>query len=368
MHSSPLHFKQKQNRHKSSYSAYKLIMNSLTTLIIGFTLCATLITYSGTRLSKYGDIIAELTGIGKAWMGLIIMAGVTSLPELFTGFSAIILIDSPDIAVGSIMGSLSFNLLILALLDYFVPGKSLSSVVTKSHVLAGFFGIILIIIAIIGIIYGDLMPDIGWFSTFPVILILIYLITIRIIYKNDQKLKTILNLNEKIDYREKYNGINLRTAFRRYLFNASLVIIGALLLPYFADNLATETGMSESFVGTLLVAATTSLPELVVSIAAVKIGSMDMAVGNLLGSNIFNMLVLAIDDLIYIKGSLLLHSDPNHVLSALVTLLMTAVVGISILLESPKKRFVLGIDAIILIGLYLVLVLSLYHLGQTKEN
>lgn len=338
-------------------------MNSLAALVIGFILCAALITYSGTRLSKYGDIIAELTGMGKAWMGLIMMAAVTSLPELFTGFSAIVLIDSPDIAVGGIMGSLSFNLLILAVLDYFVPGKPLSSVVTKSHVLAGFFGMILIIFSIIGILYGDLMPDIGWFSTFPVILILIYLLTIRVIYDNDRKFATEINQSKEIELSKEYKGVNLKVAIKKYLLYATLVVIGSLLLPYFADNLAKVTGMSESFIGTLLVAATTSLPELVVSIAAVKIGSMDMAVGNLLGSNIFNMLVLAIDDLIYTKGKLLLQSDPNHVLSGLVTLLMTAVVGVSILVESPKKRFFLGIDAIIIIALYLALIYSLYQLG-----
>jgi cation:H+ antiporter len=338
-------------------------MNSLATLVIGFILCAALITYSGTRLSKYGDIIAELTGMGKAWMGLIMMAAVTSLPELFTGFSAIVLIDSPNIAVGSIMGSLSFNLLILAVLDYFVPGKPLSSVVTKSHVLAGFFGMILIIISIIGILYGDLMPDIGWFSTFPVLLILIYIITIRVIYKNEQKLATTTNQASTLDFNKKHKEITLRVAIRRYVLYAILVVIGSLLLPYFADNLAKVTGMSESFIGTLLVAATTSLPELVISIAAVRLGSIDMAVGNLLGSNIFNMLVLALNDLLYTKGELLLMSDPNHVLSGLVTLLMTAVVGISILIGPTKKRFILGIDALILIILYLSLILALYHLG-----
>lgn len=338
-------------------------MDSTIHIIAGFISCSALITYSGTRLSKYGDIIAELTGMGKAWMGLILMAAVTSLPELFSGFSAIVLIDSPDIAVGSIMGSLSFNLVILAVLDYFVPGRPLSSVVTKSHVLAGFFGMILIVLSVIGILYGDLMPDIGWFSTFPVLLIILYLITIRMIYENEHKNSRDTIQVISTDDGVRYKDINLRIAIKRYVFYALLVIAGAISLPYFADNLASKTGMSDSFVGTLLVAATTSLPELVVSIAAVRIGSMDMAVGNLLGSNIFNMLILAFDDLLYTKDRLLLVSDPNHVLSGLVTLLMTSVVGISILIGSTKKRFVLGIDAIILIILYVSLIISLYYLG-----
>jgi cation:H+ antiporter len=207
------------------------------------------------------------------------------------------------------------------------------------------------------------MPDIGWFSTFPVLLILIYLITIRVIYENEQKLATTTNQASTLDFNKKHKEITLRVAIRRYVLYAILVVIGSLLLPYFADKLAKVTGMSESFIGTLLVASTTSLPELVISIAAVRLGSIDMAVGNLLGSNIFNMLVLALNDLLYTKGELLLMSDPNHVLSGLVTLLMTALVGISILIGPTKKRFILGIDALILIILYLSLILALYHLG-----
>lgn len=337
-------------------------LNSLSFLIVGFILSSALITFSGTKLSKYGEIIAELTGMSKAWLGLILMAAVTSLPELFTGISAIVLIDSPDIAVGGIMGSLTFNLLILALLDYFVPQKPLSSVVTKNHALAGFFSMVLIIISLIGIMYGKLIPNLGWFSTFPVLLILLYVISMRIIYINEQKFSIESLSTKKSTLEEKYKGVSLTEAIKYYLFYAILVIIGALIMPYFADNLAIKTGLSKSFIGTLLVAATTSLPELVVSIAAVRIGSMDMAVGNLLGSNIFNMLILALDDLFYTKGDLLLVTDSNHILSALIALLMTAVVGISVLFGSSNKRFALGIDAFLLIIMYLFLILSLYHL------
>jgi cation:H+ antiporter len=91
-------------------------------------------------------------------------------------------------------------------------------------------------------------------------------------------------------------------------------------------------------------------------------GSIDLAVGNLLGANIFNMFILAIDDLIYTDGPILLATNPNHALSALVTILMTCVISISILFGSPKKRFALGIDAIIMILLYVALLSALNYL------
>jgi Ca2+/Na+ antiporter len=92
-------------------------MNQLFVYALGFIICALVIIYSGTKLSKYGDLIAEKTGMGKAWFGLVLMASVTSLPELITGISSIVIVDEPDLAVGDILGSCVFNLLILSILD-----------------------------------------------------------------------------------------------------------------------------------------------------------------------------------------------------------------------------------------------------------
>lgn len=333
-------------------------MTDLFLYIIGFIGCSLLIVFSGIRLSRYGDIIADLSGMGKAWFGLIMMAAVTSLPELFTGISSVVIVDSPDIAVGDIMGSCAFNLLILAILDYFVPGKPISSVVTKGHILAGFFGIILITLSVIAMVFGEGFPVIGWFSSSSIVLVVLYLTSIRIIFQNEQRNRVHVHAAIQVNH-----PISLSTAIRRYVLFSLLVILGAIALPYFADHLADRAGLSKSFVGTLLVAATTSLPELVVSIAAVRMGSIDIAVGNLLGSNIFNMLILSIDDFLYKKGPLLDAVNPSHALSGLVTLIMTAVVGIGIIHSSPKKKFALAIDALVLIALYVSLITALYYLN-----
>lgn len=335
-------------------------MTSLYLHILGFAACAAVIIFAGSKLSFYGDIIAELTGMGKAWFGLILMAAVTSLPELFTGFSAVVIVDAPNIAVGDVMGSCAFNLLILAVLDYFVPGKPLSSVVTKSHLLAGFFGIFLITHSVIVILFGHHFPLIGRYKSSAIVLIGLYIIAVRLIFKNEQR--NIVN-RPAVTANRTYKGISKGKAIRKYTLFAVMVVVGALALPFFADKLAEEAGISRSFVGTFLVAATTSLPELVVAIAAVRLGSIDIAVGNLLGSNIFNIFILALDDLIYTKGPLFSAVDSSHALTGLVTLLMTAVIGISIFYGSPSKRFVLAIDAIILIVIYITLMLALYSIS-----
>jgi cation:H+ antiporter len=336
-------------------------MNPLIFTIFGFASCALVIVFSGVKLSKYGSQIADLTGFGKAWIGLILMSAVTTLPELFSGFSSILILKKPDIAVGAVFGSCALNLAILAFLDYFVPGKPISSVVTKSQILAGFLSMILITLAIIEINFGKLFPENGWFGLFPAIIIFIYLISIRIIFENDKQIK---KANEEVSSLTKLTETkkNLKIVMIQFLIYAVLIVVAALTLPFFAEKIAQEAGISESFIGTLLVAGSTSLPELVVSIAAVRMGSIDLAVGNLLGANIFNMFILAIDDLIYTDGPILLATNPNHALSALVTILMTCVISISILFGSPKKRFALGIDAIIMILLYVALLSALNYL------
>ncbi|MEK7789952.1 MAG: sodium:calcium antiporter, partial [Planctomycetota bacterium] len=83
-------------------------------LWFGFIVCTAVIVYSGTKLAKYGDIIAEKTGLGRMWIGVVLMASVTSLPELVTGISSVTYAGVPDIAVGDVLGSCVFNMLILA--------------------------------------------------------------------------------------------------------------------------------------------------------------------------------------------------------------------------------------------------------------
>src|SRR3990170_2908958 len=110
-----------------------------------FFACAAVIFYCGTLLSKYGDVIAEKTGLGRAWIGLVLMAFITSLPELITGISSVTLANVPDIALGDIMGSLIFNISIIAFMDLFYRKNApIFSTVGGGHVISASYGIILI--------------------------------------------------------------------------------------------------------------------------------------------------------------------------------------------------------------------------------
>jgi len=334
-------------------------MDNLYINILGFAACAGVIIYSGTKLSFYGDKIADLTGMGKAWIGLILMASVTSLPELITGISAVAIVKAPDLAAGDIFGSCVFNLLILSVLDARLK-QPLFSVVKSSHIVASIFGIILLTVAGMAIFLSHEIPSVLWISSFTFVLFGIYLIAVFGIFKYEHA-SLIESPPENIMQQSPSRSADLKKAIGGYALNALIVIGAAVFLPYFGEHIASYTGLGNSFFGTLFIAAATSLPELVVSLAALRMGSIDMAVGNLLGSNVFNMFILGIDDVFYREGSLFKDISPSHLLSVLITIIMTAVVVLGLLFK-PKKKQVwhFSLDTFIIIILYLALIIYLF--------
>lgn len=329
-------------------------------LWIEFILCTSLIVYSGTMLSKYGDIIAEKTGLGRAWIGVALMASVTSLPELTTGISSVTFAGAPDIAVGDVLGSCVFNMLILAVLDALYRPAPLSTKAHQGHVLSATFGIFLLSVVCISIFLGGNIPSLGWAGSYSLLNVVIYLIAIRMIFSYEKR--NIAAYMKEVAEEQKYKDASLRYAISQYVKNAIVVIVAAFFLPKIGEGIAIATGLGQTFVGNIFIALSTSLPEVVVSIAAVRMGSIDLAIGNLFGSNIFNMLILSIDDLFFIKGPLLFFSNINHTVSALSAIAMTAVAVIGVTYRSEKKRLFLAWDSLCIMLLYLCNIMMLYML------
>ncbi len=333
-------------------------MDNLYLHILGFTISAAVIIYSGTKLSFYGDKFADLTGMGKAWVGLILMATVTSLPELITGISSVAIVKAPDLAAGDIFGSCVFNLLILSLLDARIK-KPLFSMVQSSHIVAAIFGIILLMVAGMAIYLSEEIPSLLWMSSFTFILFGTYLVAVWGIFKYEHA--ALLESPPSAVPDSAYRSANLKKVIGGYAINALVVIGAAVFLPYFGEHIAEYTGLGNSLFGTLFIAAATSLPELVVCLAALRIGALDMAVGNLLGSNVFNMFILGIDDVFYREGSLFRNISPSHLLSVFITIIMTAVVGLGLLFKPKKKQvWLLSLDAFLILLLYMVLIIYLF--------
>ena len=328
---------------------------------IAFFVCTSVIVFSGTRLARYGDIIAEKTGLGRAWIGLVLMASVTSLPELVTGVSSVTFAGVPDIAVGDILGSCVFNMLILALLDSAHRPQPLSAKAHHGHVLSAGFGILLLGIVTANLLLRDRIPSLGWIGLYTPLVMVIYLIAMRLVYFYEKR--QITEFIKEMAVELQYEKISLKAAITHYSIHAIVVVIAAIFLPGLGEAIAEATGLGETFVGNIFIAVSTSLPEVVVSIAAVKMGAINLAVGNLFGSNIFNIFILGIDDLFFIKGPLLATVNQNHAVSGLSAIAMTAIAIIGLTYRSEKKKLFLAWDSI---GIVLIFVINLILLYMLK--
>lgn len=329
----------------------------LTALIIWFkfSLCAILIGLAGTRLCRYADVIADKTGLSGSWIGLILLATVTSLPELVTGVSALTLANIPNIAVGSLLGSCVFNLTILVVLDYLVRGESLYRRASSSHILSAGFGVILIGFVGLNVLLIDKHTfNIAHIGIYTPAIIMFYIVAMRAMYIHERA--QVREFVEQVA--DRYPDITLHQAYIRYALSALAVIAAGIYLPFVAAQLAALMGWNNTFVGTLFIAGITSLPELAVSIAAFRMGALDMAIANLLGSNLFNILILALEDIIFLAGPLLTHTSPLHAFSALSAVIMSGIVIVG-LVYRPSTRLFISIGWISL-GLFTLYLLNTY--------
>lgn len=327
--------------------------------VVGFVACATAIFFAGGRLSRYGERIAELSGWGRAWVGLILMASVTSLPELIVGVSSSALVGSADLAVGDVLGSCAINLLILASLDAFVPSRRrLFALASPSHVLAAALGIVLLATVGVGLLTGGSLALTPWIGLSSVVFLALYMGSVRLIFINGRGMPpdpTVQPpLDEALAHRDPVTaGLPMRQVVTRYALFATVVVVAAVLLPPAAEAIARMSGLEESFVGTVFLALSTSLPELAVSLAAIRMGAIDLAVGNILGSNLFNILILAIDDVAYTDGLLLADASPSHLFTVMTTIAMSAIAIIGLTYPSASgKRFLLAGDAALMLVVY----------------
>jgi cation:H+ antiporter len=120
------------------------------------------------------------------------------------------------------------------------------------------------------------------------------------------------------------------------------------------------TGLGQSFVGNVLIALSTSLPELVVSIAALRINAVDMAVGNLFGSNLFNICILALDDIAYTKGPLLSTVAAGNVITAVAAITITTIAVIGLTYRVSKKAWLVAWDSMGIAATYILATFVLY--------
>jgi len=318
-----------------------------------FLISSTLVVYSGIKLSKYGDIIATKTPLGHSFVGLTFLAFFTSLPELISSVGAVTIVDAPDLVFGNVYGSNMVNILIIFFLDVAYKKGGIFKEVSLSNIVTASFGVILPLISALGFLIN--IEIFGMISFISVIIFFIYLMSMYSAYR------TIEIVDE--DIKEDVSGESLNKAIFMFMVMAAIIVFAGLLLSKSADQIATSTGLGRTVVGSFMLAIVTSLPEVSACFGAIKVGSVNMAIGNLFGSNVFNITIIPIADMFYTKGDMFLNAAKINLFSAIsaAIILMIAVLGIQ-----QDKFSKIKIKHISIYSIYILLFYIVYFLIIVK--
>jgi cation:H+ antiporter len=324
-----------------------------------FLLSGAVVVLAGIRLSRDGDAIADRTGLGGAWVGAILVAAATSLPELTTDLYAVRQ-GTSALAAGDLFGSSMANMLILAIADLATRQVRVLTRVAINQALVGSLAIALTATAAAGTLTAQDLTvlGIGWA---PLAIVFGYAAGMRVLYLNRPEPPFETPAEATQAARE---APELRRAALGFGLAALVIILVARYLAGSAAELAEQLGISTGFAGIVLLAITTSLPELVVSLESVRRGSYDLAVGNLLGSNCFNMVILVFLDVADGPGSLLAQVGPEAPVGALFAILLMGQVLMEVLHRAERRVWYLEPNALLLAGMYLGGVYLTYQAGR----
>jgi cation:H+ antiporter len=325
---------------------------------LAFIFSGAIIVVSAMQLAKYGDAIALRTGLGRLFVGSLLLASATSLPEILTGISSFQQ-GVHNLTAGNLLGSNAFNITLLAAADLASHNRRVLRAIAMRHALTGSMAMVMItlvvflLVANIGVMVGPIGLD-------SIILMVAYAGMIYLLQKSTPAVEQSVPEDEEV------NKLipTLRRSVIGFIVATALIAVVSPLLVRSSADIADQTGLGTSFVGLSLVAVVTSLPELVTTVALVRIGAEEMAVGNLFGSNMFNMFLVGFLDLFYSPGRFIGAIDPSFVLVGILGLLIT---GIALIGNVAKiERRFLGlfeIDALLIFLIYLGGMWLLYTRG-----
>lgn len=322
---------------------------------IQFIASSALLVLAAMKLAEYGDIIAIRTKLGGLFIGTLLMAGATSLPEFLTTINSINQ-NVINLAAGNLFGSNMFNMVTLAILDLSFRQHRILRRSALKHALSGSLAALLAAMAIFFIL-ADINLQVGWVGLDSILLMGIYLGGVYLIQMGNPFATT----GEFVEGQDRIPS--LRKALIGFGL-ATLVLI--LVTPWLVSSstvIADITGLGTGFIGTVLVALVTSLPELITTITAIRLGAIDLAVGNLFGSNLFNIFALGASDLFYLEGRFLDAIDPGFLIVGLLGLILTLFGLIGNIARLERRIWFLEIDALILIIVYLGGMWLLYSRG-----
>jgi len=291
------------------------------------------------------------------FIGTLLLGMATSLPELLTAINAISQ-EVPNLSAGDFFGSSMFNMLILAILDLMHQQTRILRRVATQHALTAGMAIILLGLAVFFIQF-DVDLQIGWLGVDSLVLMALYIYGIRLINMGRGPHKPAAEVPTESE--EKLPS--LKASALGFSVGVAVLVVATYWLVHSAVGVAEITGLSTGFVGVAMVAIVTSLPEVTSTLAAVRIGAFDLAIGNLFGSNMFNMFALGFADLFFRDGRLLSVLDPTLASVGLLGLVLTAIALVGNLAPEERRLGFIEIDALLILVVYGLGIWFLYSAG-----
>ena len=286
-------------------------MDSLAVAIPVFLASAVLVVLAGVALARFGDQVADITGWGTLWVGTILVSVATSLPELMTNITAV-LIDSPGLALGNVFGADMINIFTISLVAIVFGIRNLFGNQPKD---TQTLVLVAVVLGIIAFVFGALRDwALGPTSVGAVVIAVGYVVGMKLVYNAGREGRAAAAEGGDTDA-----GELTASASRVWIgFSAAgaVVLIAAYFLALSADGIAEATGLGRSFIGVLLVSIVTTLPEASVTVAAAMRRSYGLVMGNIYGSCAFNLFVIPIAGLPFADGPLLREMEPAHFVAA----------------------------------------------------
>jgi cation:H+ antiporter len=285
------------------------------------------------------------------------MSTATSLPEVFTTVSAAWL-NAPDLAAGNLFGAGMSNMFTLGLIDLMHRQKRVWREAALGHALTAALAMVLTAFAAFFVLLHANVSHVG-VGLGSLTLFVLYVLGMRLVFRQEdmerrQREQAVLIEGISASRTGFHRRAELHRAIIRFILCALALLVAAPFLAWSANRIAEETGVGATFIGTSLVAITTSLPELVTAVAAVRLGAFDLAVGNLFGSNAFNMAAFLFADLAYREGDLLSSLNSVHALTALWSILMMNIGLMGIIYRAEKRFILIEPDSLLMIVSYIL--------------
>lgn len=322
---------------------------------------AAAVIFLGALLAKYGDALATLTGWGRLFVGSILVALATSLPELSTNISAVRLtVPNPELAMGNVFGANMINMFTLAMVALLFGGRRFLQQIAPEQ---GYLIVLAAIMTGLGVLFAGLRLDVGFWQIglSSVILLVVYGVGMRIVYvKRPQE--------EAGAGPEEDPGITLGRAWLMFGLVSAGVIAAGFFLAFSVDRIAEITGVASSTLGILAVSLVTTMPEAAATIAAARMGAADLGIGNLFGSCVFNITVLAFADPFYRQGILVNQSEPAHFVAGGIAVFLILFGLVLILGRSRLHQRIASGGLALMAAVYLAGAVVVGTLGVPEKN